>query len=81
MMQTTITCPSGQTIRVEIARTERERARGLSGRPFLEKTICGIMALHFGQGGQANAQALYVLELPWGEAGRLRLRVGDVLRF
>jgi uncharacterized protein len=35
MMQTTITCPSGQTIRVEVARTERERARGLSGRAGL----------------------------------------------
>jgi uncharacterized membrane protein (UPF0127 family) len=35
MIQATITCPSGQTIRVEVARTERERARGLSGRAGL----------------------------------------------
>ncbi len=46
MMQTTITCPSGQTIRVEVACTAAERRRGLSGRYGLLPGTGMLLAFH-----------------------------------
>jgi uncharacterized protein len=71
MMQATITCPSGQTIRVEVARTERERAQGLSGRAGLAPGTGMLLAFPVPNLHSITMRGmLFPIEVLWLDAGK-----------